>query len=177
MKALRGTSLKRFLRDYRRAHSPTIEVVLVLQSVSYPVNVGALFRIADASRVRRMILCGATPTPPNPTIIKVGRDKHHNVPWEYEQRTEDALLRMRTAGYYIVALEITDTARPYYEVAYPDRVCLVLGNEDHGVARSVLELCDIAVFVPMYGQGQSLNVHVCAAVLLYHLLHTSLPNP
>jgi len=58
---------------------------------------------------------------------------------------------------------------PYCDVFFPPRTCLVLGNEDHGVTRSVLELCDSAVFVPMYGHGLSLNVHVSAAIVLSHI--------
>ncbi len=175
MKQLRGTPLKRFLRDWRRAHPPTHDLALVLQSVQYPVNVGSLFRVADAVRVSKMFLCGITPTPPNPTIAKVGRDKQNVVPWYYEKRAEDALQILREEGYYICALELTDQARPYFEVEYPRRLCLVVGNEDHGVTRGALALCDSAVFVPMYGRGLSLNVHVSAAVVLYHVLHQGAP--
>src|SRR5687768_7950398 len=112
MKPLHGTPLKRFLRDWRRANPLTTELALVLQSVTYPVNVGSLFRIADAVRVQEMILCGATPILPNPTIAKVGRDKHHNVSWSYQERAEDALIRLRADGYTVVALELTENAQP-----------------------------------------------------------------
>ncbi len=171
MQQLRGTPLKRFLRDWRREHPQTRDIVLVLQSVSYPVNVGSLFRIADAVNVRHMYLCGATPTPPNKTILKVGRGKDADVRWSYEKNAEDVLVRLRGEGYHISALEITDQSLPYYEVEYPERLALVLGNEDHGVTRGALALCDSSVFVPMYGKGKSLNVHVSAAVVLYHAIH------
>lgn len=171
MRSLRGTALKRFLRDWRRAHPPEVDLALVLQSVSYPVNVGSLFRIADAARVSHLYLCGATPTPPNLTIAKVGRAKEHNVPWAYEHTAEEAIAKLKQEHYTVFALELTENARPYYAVDYEDRVCLVLGNEDHGITRSVLELCDHVIFIPMYGKGQSLNVHVSAAVVLYHVLH------
>ena len=171
MKQLRGTPLKRFLRDWRRAHVDyPRDIALVLQSVSYPANVGSLFRIADATGVSKMFLCGITPTPPNQTITKVGRDKHNDVIWCYEKHAEDALKTLRSEGYHICALELTDASQPYQQVSYPDKLCLVVGNEDHGVTRSALALCNSSVFVPMYGKGQSLNVHVCAAVVLYHII-------
>ncbi|MBN1310424.1 MAG: tRNA methyltransferase [Anaerolineae bacterium] len=171
MKQLRGTSLKRFLRDWRREHAANLpDIALVLQSVSYPANVGSLFRIADAIRVNKMFLCGITPTPPNQTITKVGRDKHNDVSWFYEKHAEDIIQALRTEGYHICALELTDTSQPYHQIAYPDKICLVVGNEDHGVTRSALALCDSSVFVPMYGKGHSLNVHVCTAVVLYHII-------
>lgn len=175
MKQLRGTPLKRFLRDWRRKHPTEYDLALVLQSVAYPANVGSLFRIADAARVGKMFLCGITPTPPNPTISKVGRDKHTKMPWYYEERAEDALSILKEEGYHICALELTSNAQPYFSVSYPSKTCLILGNEDHGVTHAALSLCDQSVFVPMYGHGLSLNVHVCATVVLYYILHSVSP--
>src|SRR5690242_11548075 len=121
MKTLNGTALKRFIRDWRRKHAPTGALAVVLQSVAYPVNVGSLFRIADAVRIDEMVLCGITPVPPNPTITKVGRDKHNNVKWSYVQDAEEAIVRLKRDGYHVAALEITDNAIPYFEMEVPDR--------------------------------------------------------
>lgn len=170
MKQLRGTPLKRFLRDLPPPPSP-VEMVVVCQSVGYPVNVGSVFRIADALDVKEVVLTGITPTPPHPTISKVGRDKDHRVPWRYVARPEDALQELRERSFWIAALELTDECQPYFAVDYPARLALVLGNEDHGVTRSCLALCDAAIYVPMYGKGHSLNVHVSLAVVGYHVLH------
>lgn len=169
MRQLRGTPLKRFLR----ALSPpsTVDLAVVCQSVAYPVNVGSIFRVADGLDVSEVVLTGITPTPPHPTISKVGRDKDRRVPWRYIKKPEDALIDLRSNGFWIAALEITDSCQPYYSVDYPERVALVLGNEDHGVTRSCLSLSDAAVYVPMYGKGRSLNVHVSLAVVGYHTLH------
>ena len=175
MEPLRGTPLKRFLRDYRRAHKPARDLTLVLASVAYPVNVGSIFRIADACGVRELALCGITPTPPNPTIEKVGRFKDGRVPWRYSEQAQPAIAGFRAEGYHICALEITEGAVPYYAFDYPARLCVVVGNEDSGIPRAALAACDGAVFIPMYGKGRSLNVHVSVAVLLYHVLHTG-PN-
>jgi tRNA G18 (ribose-2'-O)-methylase SpoU len=174
MKQLRGTPLKRFLRSL--PPPPPVELVVVCQSVGYPVNVGSIFRIADALNVAELILTGITPTPPHPTISKVGRDKDRRVPWRYVERPETALQELRQKGFWIAALEITDQCQPYHRVDYPQRVALVLGNEDHGVTRACLALSDAALFVPMYGKGKSLNVHVSLAVVGYHLLQQPSPG-
>lgn len=170
MKQLRGTPLKRFLRTLPPPPTP-VDLVLVCQSVAYPVNVGSIFRIADALDATRVVLTGITPRPPHPTISKVGRDKDRDVPWEYVERSEEALGQLRDAGYWLAALEITADSRPYYALDYPDRVALVVGNEDHGVTRASLGLCQAAIYVPMYGKGKSLNVHISLAVVGYHILH------
>ena len=172
MRQLRGTPLKRFLRKLPPPPS-AVELVIVCQSVAYPVNVGSVFRIADALDATEVVLSGITPTPPHPTISKVGRDKDRRVPWRYIERPEEALKDLRARGFWLAALEITDSCQPYYAVDYPERVALVLGNEDHGVTRACLALCHAAIFVPMYGKGKSLNVHVSLAVVGYYLLHRS----
>ena len=176
MKQLRGTALKRFLRTLPDPPSPA-ELVIVCQSVAYPVNVGSIFRIADALDATQVVLSGSTPTPPHPTITKVGRSKDRRVPWRYVERPETALRELREQGYWLAALEITDHCQPYYKVTYPRQVALTLGNEEHGVSPACLALCDTAIFVPMYGKGRSLNVHTSLAVVGYHLLHQAYPRP
>jgi 23S rRNA (guanosine2251-2'-O)-methyltransferase len=175
LKQLRGTPLKRFLRTWPAP--PPRDLVIVCQSVAYPVNVGSVFRIADALNAHEVVLSGITPTPPHPTISKVGRDKDRRVRWRYLEQAETTLQELRDRGFWIVALEITERSLPYFDADYPERVALVLGNEDHGVTRACLALCDAAVFVPMYGTGKSLNVHVSLAVVGYHLLHLRGPSP
>ena len=170
MKPLQGTELKRFLRAYRRAHPPRRQIAALLQSVEYPMNVGSIFRMADGAGMAELMLAGITPRPPHPTIDKVGRLKSLRVPWHYMEDTVQAAVAMRQAGYQMVAVELTDTAVPYHEFAFSDKVCLVVGHEDHGVTKAVLAECDAAVFLPMYGKGQSLNVHVALSIVVYHLL-------
>lgn len=172
MRPLIGTELKRFLRDYRRANSPTTDLVVLLQSVEYPANVGSIFRLADGAGVNELILTGITPTPPNATIDKVGRYKSLRLPWRYEADPLVAITGLHDKGYAIVAVELTDDAVPYHEYRYPDKTCLVVGHEDHGITKATLAACDAAVFLPMYGKGLSLNVHVALAVVLYHIRHS-----
>jgi tRNA (guanosine-2'-O-)-methyltransferase len=90
MRQLRGTPLKRFWRDLPSPRSAT-ELTIVCQSVAYPVNVGSVFRIADALDATEVVLTGITPTPPHPTIGKVGRGTDQRVPWRYVERPEAAL--------------------------------------------------------------------------------------
>lgn len=173
MKPLQTTDLKRFLRDYKRHNRPPRQLAALLQSVEYPVNVGSIFRIADGAGMAELVLAGITPRPPNPTIDKVGRLKSLRVPWRYIEDPVQAAVTLREEGYQMVAVELTDTAVPYQHFPYSEKVCLVVGHEDHGVTKAVLAECEAAVFLPMYGKGQSLNVHVALSIAAYHVLHTS----
>ncbi len=172
MKPLIGTDLKRFLRDYKRQHPPERKLAALLQSVEYPVNVGSIFRLADGAGMSELILTGITPTPPHPTIDKVGRFKSQRVPWHYEKDPVAAVNQLKAEGYHVVAVELSDTAVPYHQYQYPKNTCLVVGHEDHGVTKATLAVCDGAVFLPMYGKGQSLNVHIALSIVSYHVLHS-----
>lgn len=173
MKPLIGTDLKRFLREYRRQYTPTADLLVLLQSIEYPANVGSIFRAADGAGVTELVLTGITPTPPHPTIDKVGRYKSLRVPWRYEADPLTAVADIKARGYQVVAVELADTAVPYHQFTYAPKTCLVVGHEDHGITKAVLAACDTAVFLPMYGRGLSLNVHVALSIVLYHILHQS----
>lgn len=158
----------------RSLERPTTELTFVLQDVEDPVNVGSAFRIADACRAKAMILTGITARPPHRLITKVGRGKERRVPWRYVERVEDALSQLHAEGHFIAGIEITPSSSPYYAVEYPERTCLVVGHEDHGVTKRALALCDRTVFIPMLGKGASLNVHVALAVVAFHVLEAAL---
>lgn len=171
MKPLYGTNLKRFLRDYRRANKHDYDLVGLLQSIEYPANVGSCFRLADGAGMTELVLTGITPTPPNATIDRVGRFKSLRIPWRYEQDPVEAIAGLKENGYQIVAVELAEGAVPYHTVDYPRKTCLVVGHEDHGITKATLAACDAAVFLPMYGKGLSLNVHVALSIVTYHILH------
>ena len=99
--------------------------------------------------VKELVLTGITPTPPNATIDKVGRFKSLRVPWRYEADPVLAVEGLKANGYQIVAVELTDDAAPYHQFNYANKVCLVVGHEDHGVTKATLAACDAAVFIPM----------------------------
>ena len=169
MRQLRDTEIKRLMRSYRREHPPRHDIVALCQSVEYPANVGSIFRLADALNLTEVVLTGITPTPPNATVHKVARGKEARVPWRYARTPDEVLPALKDEGYRVIAVEITDGAVPFNEYSYPDRLCLVVGHEDHGVTNQTLALCDGAVYVPMYGKGRSLNVHVSLAVVCAYL--------
>lgn len=168
MRQLRGRPLTQFLKKTQR---PETELVFVLQDVQDPINVGSSFRIADACGVREILLTGISARPPHPLIKKVGRGRDRRVRWRYIEETAAAVAEYADSGFTICALEITAQSLPYYQPDYPAKLCLVVGHEDHGVTNRTLSLCDMAVFIPMYGKGASLNVHVSLGIAAYHILH------
>jgi 23S rRNA (guanosine2251-2'-O)-methyltransferase len=174
MKQLTGQPLVNFLRRDKR---PEIDLVFVLQDVEDPVNVGAAFRIADGCGAKEIVMTGSSPVPPHPTIAGIGRGMHRRIPWRYTKWAADAIVEYKSKGYTSYAVEIASDAQPYHTIAYPTKVCLVVGNEHHGVTRRTMEAVDAALYIPMYGKIESLNVHVALAIAAYQIVHSADQRP
>lgn len=147
-----------------------MQLAFLLQDWEDPYNVGGMFRVADACGAHELILSGKTPTPPHPQIHVTSLGHHRRVSWRQIERYNDACAQLRAEGYSLVAVEIAESAVHYREFEYPEKTCLVLGNEVHGVYSSVMRQMDAAVVIPMAGKGRSLNVHVAAAVVAFEAL-------
>jgi 23S rRNA (guanosine2251-2'-O)-methyltransferase len=162
--------VRQIYKEYVREHKPEIEIAFLLQDWDDPYNVGGMFRVADACGATELVMSGHTPVPPDPQVHVTSMGHHRRIPWQKIDRHEEAALAVKEAGYQLVAIEIAEGALPYDEYPYPERVCFVLGNEVNGVYTSVMKHRDGAVFIPMFGKGRSMNVHVAAAVVAFEAL-------
>lgn len=150
------------------AHARRHPVALLLHNIRSLYNVGSIFRTADAALIREIVLCGFTPAPPRKEIEKTALGAVDTVPWSYERNTADAIAALRQQGYKVLALELTDGGKFYDELHAADfPLCIVLGNEITGVDDDILDLCDGALHIPMFGVKHSLNVGVAAGIALF----------
>jgi tRNA G18 (ribose-2'-O)-methylase SpoU len=140
-------------------------VVGVLENIRSMYNIGSCFRTADAMLLERLVLTGYTSTPPRKEILKTALGATETVPWQHEESTIDAIETLRAEGYRIYALELTDSSTPIDRIDAMDfPAAIVLGNELNGVSQDVLDHCDQAIEIPMYGVKHSLNVAVAFGV-------------
>jgi len=160
----------------RQLHKATAEkrrkmqLAFLLQDWDDAYNVGGMFRVADACGAYEMVFSGRTPQPPDPMVSVTSLGHHRRVHWRDLGRNEDAAIKLKQEGYTLVAVEIAEGATHYTEFDYPEKTCLVLGNEVKGVYGSVMKHCDACVFIPMAGKGRSLNVHVAGSVIAFQAL-------
>lgn len=169
MKQLRKNEIKRFFKKQPKRYQ---EIVLVLENIEYARNVAALFRTADAAGVSKIYLTGVTETPPfGKNLRNASRNKERVVPWGFQQNTQKLIGDLKNDGYKIVAVELTDKSIHLQDLSNRikgfDKICLVAGSEVFGVTKSTLPLCDLAVYIPMFGKGASLNVAASVAIVLY----------
>lgn len=161
------TGVRELQRAYKQTHKSRIELAFLLQDWSDAYNVGSLFRVADACGAKEIVLAGKTPYPPNPMIGVTSMGQHRRVPWRHIPGTEEAAIQLASEGYELVVVEIAEGAVSYLEFEFPPKTCLVLGNEGAGVYGKVMKHCKAAVYIPMFGKGRSMNVHVSAAVVAF----------
>ena len=170
MRPLKKVETKRLFEAAVRTYPPRVELAFLLQSLEDPLNVGSMFRIADACGAKEIVFTGPTPTPPHEEIDRTARGHERRIAWRRIARIDEAAAELKAEGYHLLALETAQEAQCYLEYNYPTKVCLVLGNESKGVYPQTLSLCDGAVYIPMYGKGPSMNVHVAAALVAYRAL-------
>lgn len=149
--------------------SARFPVVVVLENVRSLYNVGSMFRTADGAGIDKRYLTGYTGYPPRKEIDKTALGSTESVTWEHNTDTLAVLQNLKEQGYQLVVVEHTDSSIPYTEAGYQFPVCIVLGNEVDGVTREVVEMCDMAINIPMRGIKQSLNVAVACGIVLYHV--------
>jgi tRNA G18 (ribose-2'-O)-methylase SpoU len=144
---------------------------LLAHDLELAANVGSLFRIADALGVECLHLSGTTPRPPDARLRKAARATEAHVPWEHGADPLAILATLRAAGWRIVSLELTTCSIDIrtLPVAPGDRLCLVLGAENAGVAQALLDASDATVHIPMRGQNSSMNVASACAIALFEL--------
>jgi tRNA G18 (ribose-2'-O)-methylase SpoU len=168
---------KRKLQDLGRLsvdqfkEAEKIPLCIVLDNIRSLHNVGSVFRTADAFRVEKIFLTGITGTPPHREIHKTALGATESVNWEYVEKPEQAVLRLKSAGYSIVVVEQTDASIPL-QLFIPDKdkkLCLVFGNEINGVSDAVIDLADAAIEIPQSGTKHSLNISVCAGIVMWHV--------
>jgi len=171
MKQLRGHDVAKYLKKLPPRNQ---EIVLILENIQYAKNVANIFRTAESAGVSKLYLTGISQKPPfGKGLVKVSRGAEEKVKYECFEKTLDILPRLKEEGFYLVAIEVTDEGilLPEIKSALNDkkRICLIAGNEDSGVNRTTLDLCDSSVTIPMYGENASLNVTVSVGVVLFTL--------
>jgi tRNA G18 (ribose-2'-O)-methylase SpoU len=155
-----------------------LPVYVVLNSVRSNYNVGSIFRTSDGVMIEKLYLCGYTPhpsktdfkSPGTKEILKTALGSTESVKWEYIKDPKEVILKLKSEGIKICALEMTDKSIPYYEVKKKDfPLCIIVGNEITGVSQELIDLCDFSIEIPQFGIKQSLNVAVAYGVMIFEL--------
>jgi len=149
-----------------------LPVVVILENIRSMNNIGSIFRSSDAFLVQEIMLCGITATPPHRDIQKTALGATETVKWSYFANTEDALKQLLDSGYVLVAVEQTSNSNKLNSTDFTtlEKVALIFGNEVKGVEQYTIEKCHFALEIDQYGTKHSLNVSVCAGIVLWKIM-------
>lgn len=142
-------------------------LLLVLDGVTDPHNVGACLRSADAAGVHAVIAprdraCGLTPV-----VRKVASGAAESVPFVQVTNLARTLKSLRDAGIWVIGTALEEASASLYQTHLTGPVALVLGAEGKGLRRLTREHCDELIYIPMAGTVQSLNVSVATGICLF----------
>jgi len=146
-------------------------LLLVLDGVQDPHNLGACLRSADACGVDAVIIPKDRAASLNATVRKVAAGGAESVPLIEVTNISRSLERLKQAGYWIYGTSEEATAS-LYDFDYRGPIALVMGGEGQGMRRLTRDACDRLVRLPMRGMVESLNVSVATAVCLYEILRS-----
>lgn len=150
--------------------------IVVLDHVRSMHNVGSVFRTCDAFRCKQLVLCGITGQPPHREITKTALGADRTVDWIYEKDTTAAVMKLKSEGYRVYAVEQTASSVSLESVDFGSGpVAFIFGNEIDGVSENVLEICDACIEIPQAGTKHSLNVSVAAGIVLWQYASALLP--
>ncbi|OFZ57488.1 MAG: RNA methyltransferase [Bacteroidetes bacterium RIFCSPHIGHO2_02_FULL_44_7] len=144
-------------------------LIVVLDSIRSLNNIGSFFRTADAFNIEKIYLCGITATPPHREIQKTALGSTESVEWEHSESITELIQQLKAEGKVICSIEQTEKTTLLQDVAgMPDATyVLIFGNEVDGVEQAAIDLSDFILEVPQFGTKHSLNVSVCAGIVLW----------
>lgn len=154
-----------------------VENILILPDIRSAINIGAMFRTADAVGISKIYLTGFSPRPTDKfgriqkDIAKSALGAENFIKWEYKKSLALVISKLKKEGYTIIAIEQDKKAIDYRKVkTQGKKSAIIMGPEVTGLSESVLNRCDIIAQIPMYGQKESLNVSVACGVALFRIL-------
>ena len=143
--------------------------ILLCESLRDPGNVGTVVRTAYAFGIDWLVLSDDCADLYNPKTIRGSMGTLFS---QRILRTRDLpglIAELQKSGRRVYAAALDESARQLGSFAWSKGDCAVIGNEGHGLSRSVLDACDATVYIPMAGDAESLNASVAAAVLMWEM--------
>src|SRR3972149_3674416 len=153
-------------------------IYIIIDNVLDTYNIGAIFRLADATACEKVILCGDTEIPPNTKIKRASINTTEWVEWSYAPTAVEALqkLKIKNEKLKIVAIEQDPRSVPYTNIEYSFPLALVVGHETRRISKDALDVSDAIVELPMFGINNSMNVMVSLGIVLYKTIEKLAPS-
>ena len=144
-------------------------IIIVLNDIRSLNNIGSFFRTSDAFNIEKIYLCGITATPPHREIHKTALGATETVNWEYRKSISQLIETFKRDNILIASIEQAEKTTFLHQISkIPNqKIALIFGNEVDGVDQEAIDASDYIIEVPQFGTKHSLNVSVCAGVVMW----------
>lgn len=151
-------------------------LLLILDGITDPHNLGACLRVADGVGAHAVIAPKDRAVGLNATAAKVASGAAETVPYITVTNLARTLRELKERDIFLVGTS-DDVDQTIYDVDFKGGIAIVMGSEGEGMRRLTRETCDQLVSIPMFGSVESLNVSVASGVCLYEARRQRLPRP
>lgn len=153
---------KHTLENVRLRKNP---IILVLESVEKPGNLGAVLRTADAANIDAVIICDPQTDFYNPNVIRSSIGCIFTTPIA-SATSEETIAWLKKHGVRLFATYLK-ASRPYFEIDFTGPTAIIMGTESTGLSDLWVKEADATIIIPMQGKIDSMNVSTAAAVIVF----------
>jgi 23S rRNA (guanosine2251-2'-O)-methyltransferase len=157
----------------KRAEKP---LILILDEIEDPHNLGALIRSAECAGVHGVIIPKHHSAPVNATVTKTSAGATEHIAIAEVTNIVNTINELKKENFWIVGLDESGD-KLYDKVDYASPTAIVVGNEGKGIRRLVREHCDFIVKIPLMGKIESLNASVAGALVMFEVVRQRAPKP
>lgn len=142
--------------------------IIILDEIQDPHNFGAIVRTAVCTDVDGIIISEKNSVKVNHTVIKTSSGATNFIKISKEQNIYKTIGLLKASGFIVIGTSL-NTKLNLYQTKFDNKITIIFGNEEKGIRKNILKLCDIVVNIPIGKKINSLNVSVSAGVILYEL--------
>ena len=142
--------------------------LVMLDHLEDPHNFGAIIRTCEALGVDAIIIPKDRNVSVNSTVVKTSAGAIYNMPIVKVTNLATTIGKLKDIGYWIVGTDMA--GEDYTKIDYNAPICLIIGNEGHGMSKIVTDNCDYIAKIPMVGKINSLNASVSCGILLSRIV-------
>ena len=154
--------------DYIKQIDKKNPLVVMLDHLEDPHNFGAIIRTCEALGVDAIIIPNDRNVSVNATVVKTSAGAIYNMPIVRVSNLTATIEKLKDIGYWIVGTDMD--GEDYTKIDYNSPICLIIGNEGHGMSKIVRDNCDFVAEIPMVGKINSLNASVSCGIVLSRIV-------
>lgn len=151
----------------RKAEQEENPLLLILDGLTDPHNLGSILRTADATNVTGVIIPKHRAVGVTPVVAKTSTGAIEHIPIARVTNLSQTLDKLKEAGFWIFGTDMQGT--PVHKWNTAGKLALIIGNEGKGISSNIKKQVDEMLTIPMNGHVQSLNASVAAAILMYEV--------